>query len=653
MSYLSYFPPASGNVTYPSTYYNEAIGITMTSPSMYMVINTISVYNDCGQVGPTMKDIVIPLDPTDVSTIALYTATDQHVNTTPPTMLTLTDIINGCSTLTMTAASTNGAIINDHAMANEYNKCFPALAIPSLAIETLGLPYYRHCGADNARFGLYDPPGAVPPVNGLLPTSTAKASTTSTAVAAQTPSTNQPANTAITKPEPTTTAAKDPEKSSIANVVSESTSTFDVKQPATSVNSVQDPTTASDPAQPATSVNNVQAPTTIGNSAQPATSVVSVAQPSSAEAIAPVPIATVGSEVISAVPGGSAVVIGGQTASLQGQPITISSSVIQLTPSGLAIVNVDSGSSSIYTLPASAEAVASAAANPQPIATLPNAQVISASAGASTLLVGSQTLTLGGPAVTLSGSKSVATFAADGLVIEGSSGEKTTYALPASSTPSQPIATIGSQIIAAPSAGASSLIIGSQTLALNGPAVTLAGSNAVATLGADGLVVAYPGGAVSTYSAAAPQAQKQTQTQSSGSSMITVVAVAGSNGDEAVVQGKTLTQGGEAATLSDGQVVSLAAGTAGVVVTGKGGEVTTVQVVSVVMSSLTAVVSSTGSMKGVVAVQTTSTTSASGSSGSGIITPFVFTGAAGKSKDLGLKTLMWMFAMGGVVGMLI
>ncbi|PQE34121.1 ca2+modulated nonselective cation channel polycystin protein [Rutstroemia sp. NJR-2017a WRK4] len=649
MSHLSYFPPASGNVTYPSTYYNEAIGITMTSPSMYMVINTISVYNDCGQVGPTMKDIVIPLDPTDVSTIALYTATDQQVNTTPPTMLTLTDIINGCSTLTMTAASTNGAIINDHAMANEYNKCFPALAIPSLAIETLGLPYYRHCGADNARFGLYDPPGAVPPVNGLLPTSTAKASTTSTAVAAQTPSTNQPVNTAIKKPDPTTTAAVDPVKSSVSNDVSDSSSTSSAKQPATSVNSVQDPATASDPAQPATSVNNVQAPTTIANSAQPATSVLSIAKPSSAEAGAPVPIATVGSEVISAAPGASAVVVGGQTASLQGQPITISSSIIQLTPSGLAIVNADSGSSSIYALPTSAEAVASAAANPQPIATLPNAQVISASAGASTLLVGSQTLTSGGPAVTLSGSKSIATFAADGLVIEGSSGDKTTYALPASSAPSQPIATIGNQIIAAPSAGASSLIIGSQTLALNGPAVTLAGSNAVATLGAEGLIVAYPGGAVSTYSAAAPQAQKQTQTQSSGSSTITAVAVAGSNGEEVVVQGKTLTKGGEAATLSDGQVVSLAAGTTGVVVMGKGGEVTTVQVV---MSSLTTVVSSTGSMKGVVAVQTTSTTSASGSSGSGIITPLVFDGA-GKSKDLGLKTLMWMFAMGGVVGMLI
>jgi hypothetical protein len=621
---------------------------------MYMVINTISVYNGCGQVGPTMKDIVISLDPTDVSTIALYTATDQQVNTTPPTMLTLTDIINGCSTLTMTAASTSGAIINDHAMANEYNKCFPALAIPSLAIETLGLPYYRHCGADNARFGLYDPPGAVPPVNGLLPTSTAKSSATSTAVAAQTPSTNQPANTAITKSEPaTSTAAQDPVKSSIANVVSESSSTSGAKQPATSVNNVQDPTTASDPAQPATSVNNVQAPTTIGNSAQPATSVVGIAQSSSAEAIAPVPIATVGSEVISAVPGASAVVIGGQTASLQGQPITISSSVIQLTPSGLAIVNPDSGSSIIYTLPTSAEAVPSAAIKPQPIATLPNAQVISASAGASTLLVGSQTLTQGGPAVTLAGSNSIATFAADGLVIEGSSGEKTTYALPASSAPSQPIATIGNQIIAAPSLGASSLIIGSQTLALNGPAVTLAGSNAVATLGAEGLVVAYPGGAVSTYSAAASQAQKQTQTQSAGSSMITAVAVSGSNGEEVIVQGKTLTKGGEAATLSDGQVVSLASGTAGVVVMGKGGQVTTVQVVEVVMSSLTGLglVSSTGSIKGVVAVQTTST--GAGSSSSGTITPELFLSAAGESRDLGFKTLILVFAMGGMVGLLI
>ncbi|KAM3073701.1 hypothetical protein ACMFMF_006904 [Clarireedia jacksonii] len=704
-----------------------------TSPSMYMVINTISAYNDCGQVGPTMKDIVLSMDPTDVSTIALYTATDQQVNKTPPTMLTLTDLINGCSTLTMTAASTTGAIVNDHAMANEYNRCFPALAIPSLAIETLGLPYYRHCGVDNARFGLYDPPGAVPPVNGLLPTSTAKTSTTSKAVAAQTPSTNQPSNTAITTSKPTTTAAQDPVKSSVANAVSDSSSASSAKQPATSVNSVQDPTTAGDPtkpatsannaqdsttsgnpdqpatsvnnvqdstasgnpAQPATSVNNVQSPTTAGdpakpatsinnvqdsatagnaaqsatsvndqepvtvvNSAQPVTSVVNVAQSSSAEMVAPIPIATVGSEVISAAPGDSAIVIGSQTASLQGQPITVSSSIIQLTPSGLAIINVDGGSSSIYTLPSPGKATASAAQNPQPIATLPNAQVVSASAGASTLLVGSQTLTFGGPAVTLAGSESIATFAADGLVIEGSSGEKSTYAIPSSfatAAASQPLATIGSEIIVAPSLDASALVIGSQTLALNGPALTLADSDAVATLGAEGLIVEYPGGVVSTYSAAVSQMQTQTQIQS-GSSMVTAVAVAGSNGEEVVVQGKTLTKGGEAATLSDGQVVSLASGTAGVVVMGKGGDVKTVQAVEVVVSSLLGSGSATGSVKGVVAAKTTfaSTSgsgSGSGSSSSGTATPEVHISAAGESKNSGFKTLMWMFAIGGIAGL--
>lgn len=106
---------------------------------MYMVINTLSGYNSCGQVGPTMSNVVISLDPSDVSTIALYTASDQQVNTTPAALLTLNDIISGCSTVTMTEASTNGAIQNPHAMANDYNRCFPALAIPTAQIESLGL----------------------------------------------------------------------------------------------------------------------------------------------------------------------------------------------------------------------------------------------------------------------------------------------------------------------------------------------------------------------------------------------------------------------------------------------------------------------------------------------------------------------------------
>lgn len=110
-----------------------------TSPSMYMVINTISGYNSCGQVGPTMSNVIISLNPSDVSTIARYTASDQQVNTTPAALLTLSDIISGCSTVTMTEASTNGAIQSMHAMDNDYNRCFPALAIPTPQIESLGL----------------------------------------------------------------------------------------------------------------------------------------------------------------------------------------------------------------------------------------------------------------------------------------------------------------------------------------------------------------------------------------------------------------------------------------------------------------------------------------------------------------------------------
>lgn len=78
------------------------------------------------------------MNPSDVSTTALYTASDQQVNT-PAALLTLNDTISGCSTITMTEASTNGAIQNFHPMDNDYKRCFPTLAIPTPQIETLGL----------------------------------------------------------------------------------------------------------------------------------------------------------------------------------------------------------------------------------------------------------------------------------------------------------------------------------------------------------------------------------------------------------------------------------------------------------------------------------------------------------------------------------
>ncbi|EMR84743.1 hypothetical protein BcDW1_6599 [Botrytis cinerea BcDW1] len=477
---FSYFPQASGNTTYPSTYYNEAIGITMTSPSMYMVINTLSGYNSCGQVGPTMSNVVISLDPSDVSTIALYTASDQQVNTTPAALLTLNDIISGCSTVTMTEASTNGAIQNPHAMANDYNRCFPALAIPTAQIESLGLPYYRHCGQDNARFGLFDPPGAVPPVNGLLPVTSATSATSTSipASTAQSPSPNQPSKTSTvnSSSSTSTSAVQVPKSSSVpsdTSVPSLDASSSNVLS--TSVLAIPDPTTTVNSPQPVSSSPIISANT-------------------------PIPIATIASSVISVIPGDSMVVVGGQTASLGGAPITISSSIVQLTPSGLIIANENEepSHSSIYIIPTTAAVVS--AASPSKIVTLAGGEIISAIPDASTLIVAGQTITLGEPAITLSGSNSIVSLGSPGLVIQESDGVST-YSIPTAApvptAASSAIATLAGGEVVSTGADPSSVILGSQTLVLNGPVITLSNS-AVATLGAAGLIVQYAGGIVST-----------------------------------------------------------------------------------------------------------------------------------------------------------
>ncbi|KAJ8068306.1 hypothetical protein OCU04_003869 [Sclerotinia nivalis] len=402
---------------------------------MYMVIYAISGYNSCGQVGPTMSNIVISMDPSDVSRIARYTASDQQVNTTPAALLTLNDIISGCSTITMTEASTNGAIQNLHAMDNDYNRCFPALAIPTPQVESLGLPYYRHCGQDNARLGLFDPPGAVPPVNALLPiTSAASATSTSTPQVQlnylhQINHRKQPPQISL------------PYHSKSRRITIRRTLNFCLRRSRPNYYSIA-------------------------------------------------------SSIISAVPGDLKAVVEGQTASLEGVPITISSPLVQLAPSGLDVANVDGYSSQSIsdTIPTAAAVITTVA--PSHIATLGGGEVISAVPGASTIIVAGQTITSGAPATTLSGSNTTVTFGPQGLVVQASDGLVSTYSIPAAAPAPVPtpaisqsaIATlVGGKLVSA-IAGALTLIVGSQTLS----------ESAIATLGAAGLTVQYPGGITST-----------------------------------------------------------------------------------------------------------------------------------------------------------
>jgi hypothetical protein len=195
--------------------------------------------------------------------------------------------------------------------------------------------------------------------------------------------------------------------------------------------------------------------------------------------------------IISAAPGKSDVVVGSQTLSAGGGPITISGGgVVSIAPSGGGVVISNSGEVSTIALP-------SAPVNHPPVQTLgvvAGQTIAGAVVGSSQLVVGSQTLSVGGPVVTLIGNQ-VASLGSSGLVIQAPSGVVSTYSIQ-TSTPAL-IGVIAGQTVSGVALGSSSALVGSQTFTIGGPIATLPG-NQVASLGVNGLVVQAPGGVVTT-----------------------------------------------------------------------------------------------------------------------------------------------------------
>jgi hypothetical protein len=149
-----------------------------------------------------------------------------------------------------------------------------------------------------------------------------------------------------------------------------------------------------------------------------------------------------------------------------------------------------------------------AATTPIPIVTLPNSEVVSADPGASTLVIGAQTLTQGSPAITISGGE-VVSFAPSGVVVSNTNGEVITHQIPAApsaismTAPTQVLGVVAGYTISGGAVGSTAVVLGGQTLSLGGAAVTLSG-NQVATLGSSGLVIAVPGGFVTTIAISTP-----------------------------------------------------------------------------------------------------------------------------------------------------
>lgn len=194
---------------------------------------------------------------------------------------------------------------------------------------------------------------------------------------------------------------------------------------------------------------------------------------------------------------------------LPGETSTALNAVTTLIDSNNAPVYVSSVSSGIIILQSG---TTSFIANPtRPVESIPEP-------GATTLVIGGQTLTAGGSPVTLDGTGAVATLGSEELIIQYPSGKASTIALSSTAvTPSLlPLPDNASNDLKNVSITLlhdGAVLIGTQTISLGSSPITLAG-DAVLSLASDGLVIQQPHGAVTTLSIAKPATQASLTTGS-------------------------------------------------------------------------------------------------------------------------------------------
>ncbi|KAI0439628.1 hypothetical protein F4803DRAFT_30570 [Xylaria telfairii] len=184
-----FFWPTNNDYTYPSTYVETGIDYTFTSPSVYLVINTIYGTNSIGRAGPSGTSEVFAVDLDQVSTILPKEQITRQ--------LTLDDLHTDCpQSLDPGVVATT--IPDGH--------CDFSLLAPK-TVKQWALPC-NACG----RIGLFDPPYAIPTLGGgLIETTITTTSIDTTTFASTTSPAGGATSSVITA---TTTVAQTTETSS-------------------------------------------------------------------------------------------------------------------------------------------------------------------------------------------------------------------------------------------------------------------------------------------------------------------------------------------------------------------------------------------------------------------------------------------------------
>lgn len=464
-------------------------GYTYVSPSVYLGFTSLSAFDYCGTVGNVYTSTTFSFAPDELSTFGsplastyvttdIYTDYTSGVSTTthtetnsyagPASVINYRDLGQNCSTISgyefvAGNPSQAGGVSKFFYLLTSLNKwltvcsaydpCHPTILLPP-QVKSID-PAWASC-ANNLIGGFYDPPYALTSQGAL------QAFSSSTAAPAQTPQSDQAPSTTTTPAQLTSTPA------SPADPTTQPSSTADPSPPVTSdptppVESSSTPQPAlpatSDPADPSDPATSDPAP--VQPTSTP-TQETGAPSPSTTPQVPPViasqtltpggPPVTVSGTVLSLDPSGSSVVIGGsttlplsavisptqtpivvgsQTLSAGGSPITVSGTVLSLDPSGSSVVV-------------------------NGVSTVPLTAIVPSK---SAVVIGSQTIQPGGSPITVSGAVFSLEPSGGGVVVNGVS------TFPASSLEAEI-----SSIISAPA------VLGTQTLVPGGPPVTIGGT---------------------------------------------------------------------------------------------------------------------------------------------------------------------------------
>jgi len=134
-----------------------------------MIVNTMYGGNACGPLGPSASREIFAFDLTEVSTLVPYT--DDIANTRRETrQLYLSDLDTHCTR----SFNRSELATQTRPVKGDDTRCNPFLTVPK-KFKEYGYPYWLHCGIKDNKFGIFDPPYAIPAVDELVPARTTSA----------------------------------------------------------------------------------------------------------------------------------------------------------------------------------------------------------------------------------------------------------------------------------------------------------------------------------------------------------------------------------------------------------------------------------------------------------------------------------------------